>query len=263
MSRTWLTTCTRAPGPENNLNRYPASYGVPSGHNPYGNKVLGVVNHSAGGYFTYVDPASVMRSRGNSWHITIYRDGRRVQHFPLEAMCWGAGPLSNWQHVQIEHEGGPPNNPSEPLTTLQLASTIEVQSELCRLRRWPCIKRGVTGFEHNKYMYTDCPSDRIPWLVLETNTKEGAMPPSFKVNYPVVGMATTPKGDGYWLVTADGGVFNFGKAGFYGSAGDLRLTKPIDGIVAMPNGKGYWLYASDGGIFSYGDAKYHGRVVAP
>jgi hypothetical protein len=31
-------------------------------------------------------------------------------------------------------------------------------------------------------------------------------------NLPVVGMAATPTGRGYWLVSADGAVFTFGDA---------------------------------------------------
>ena len=37
------------------------------------------------------------------------------------------------------------------------------------------------------------------------------------LNKPIVGIATTPDGKGYWLVASDGGVFTFGDAGFYGS----------------------------------------------
>ena len=36
---------------------------------------------------------------------------------------------------------------------------------------------------------------------------------------PIVGMAATPDGDGYWVVASDGGVFAFGDARFYGSTG--------------------------------------------
>ena len=39
------------------------------------------------------------------------------------------------------------------------------------------------------------------------------------LNRPVVGMAATPSGGGYWLVASDGGIFTFGDAGFYGSTG--------------------------------------------
>ena len=39
---------------------------------------------------------------------------------------------------------------------------------------------------------------------------------------PIVGMAATPDGKGYWLVASDGGVFSFGDAGYYGSEGGIR-----------------------------------------
>ena len=48
---------------------------------------------------------------------------------------------------------------------------------------------------------------------------------------PIVGMAATPDGEGYWLVASDGGIFTFGDAGFYGSAGSLRLNEPIVGMA--------------------------------
>src|SRR4051812_26397539 len=38
------------------------------------------------------------------------------------------------------------------------------------------------------------------------------------VNAPVVGMAATPTGRGYWRAGADGGVLTAGDATFYGSA---------------------------------------------
>jgi len=37
------------------------------------------------------------------------------------------------------------------------------------------------------------------------------------LNAPVVSIALTPDGKGYWLVAADGGVFAFGDAPFEGS----------------------------------------------
>ena len=40
-----------------------------------------------------------------------------------------------------------------------------------------------------------------------------------RLNEPIVGMATTPDGKGYWLVASDGGIFSFGDAQFYGSMG--------------------------------------------
>ena len=73
-------------------------------------------------------------------------------------------------------------------------------------------------------------------------------------------MAAAPDGKGYWLVASDGGIFGYGDAGFFGSAGSLALNKPIVGMAAAPDGKGYWLVASDGGIFGYGDAGFFGSA---
>src|SRR5580658_10239867 len=84
--------------------------------------------------------------------------------------------------------------------------------------------------------------------------------PGAGIAKPVVGMAPAPDGSGYWLVAADGGVFSYGDAGFYGSAGDLHLHQPIVGMAATPTGRGYWLVAADGGIFSYGDAGFYGSA---
>jgi len=80
------------------------------------------------------------------------------------------------------------------------------------------------------------------------------------LNAPVVGIAPTPDGLGYWVVGSDGGVFSSGDATFEGSAGGIRLNEPIVGMAATPSGRGYWLVASDGGIFSFGDAPFEGST---
>ena len=66
---------------------------------------------------------------------------------------------------------------------------------------------------------------------------------------------------GYWMVAADGGVFNFGKAGFYGSAAGTRLARPMVGITASPTRRGYWLTGGDGAVFNYGDARHYGSMA--
>ncbi len=67
-------------------------------------------------------------------------------------------------------------------------------------------------------------------------------------------------GHGYWLVGADGGIFSFGSAGFYGSTGSLVLQRPVVGISPTSDRKGYWLVASDGGVFAFGDSGYFGSL---
>ena len=70
----------------------------------------------------------------------------------------------------------------------------------------------------------------------------------------------TPGATGYWLAASDGGIFNYGDAGFFGSAGSIHLNKPIVGMASTSDDGGYWLVASDGGIFNYGDAGFFGSA---
>jgi hypothetical protein len=51
------------------------------------------------------------------------------------------------------------------------------------------------------------------------------------LNAPVVGIASTPTGGGYWEVASDGGVFSFGSARFFGSMGGTHLNAPVVGIA--------------------------------
>jgi NlpC/P60 family len=74
--------------------------------------------------------------------------------------------------------------------------------------------------------------------------------------------ATTLLSANFWLAGAQGGVWNFGNAGSYGSASGLPLAHPIVAITPTADGRGYWLVASDGGVFTYGDAAYYGSTGA-
>jgi len=80
----------------------------------------------------------------------------------------------------------------------------------------------------------------------------------------MVGMAPNPAtsttNQGYWLASADGGVYAMGNAGFYGSLGALRLEGPVVTIAATPDGRGYWMAALDGGVFAFGDAGFYGSM---
>jgi len=83
-----------------------------------------------------------------------------------------------------------------------------------------------------------------------------------RLNANVVDIVARPQGDGYWLTAADGGVFGFGAAHFYGSAARQRLAAPVVGIASTPSGNGYWLAAADGGVFAYGDAPFEGSILS-
>ncbi len=93
-------------------------------------------------------------------------------------------------------------------------------------------------------------------------TPPGALPTGagMVLNSPIVDAAATPDGHGYWEDGADGGIFSFGDAQFFGSTGSLSLNRPIVGMRSTSDGKGYWEVASDGGIFAFGDAGFRGST---
>jgi len=64
------------------------------------------------------------------------------------------------------------------------------------------------------------------------------------------------------MVASDGGIFNFGDAGFFQSMGGKHLNAPIVGVAGTPDHQGYWEVASDGGVFAFGDAQFYGSMAA-
>jgi hypothetical protein len=93
-------------------------------------------------------------------------------------------------------------------------------------------------------------------------TSAGATTLSLHLGAPMVGMAATTDGHGYWTVGSDGGVFSFGDARFAGSMGGKHLNAPVVAMSAASGDDSYWLAASDGGVFSFGDAKFYGSMGA-
>ena len=85
---------------------------------------------------------------------------------------------------------------------------------------------------------------------------------AFPTARPIVGLAATADGQGYWEVASDGGIFAFGDAGFHGSMDGKPLNAPIVGMLADSSSYGYSLAAVDGGVFSFGDATFAGSAVS-
>jgi len=77
-------------------------------------------------------------------------------------------------------------------------------------------------------------------------------------NTKVVGMSSTLDGGGYWMVTRLGRVLSFGNAADYGGARSSGAT--IVDIAATPSSLGYWLFATDGRVFGFGDAAELGNA---
>jgi Peptidase family M23 len=65
-------------------------------------------------------------------------------------------------------------------------------------------------------------------------------------------------GTGYWVLSADGAVYAFGKAPFYGRAAAPAPNAPYVGLAATPTGHGYWIVDARGAVRGFGDAKAFG-----
>src|SRR5207302_1578407 len=78
---------------------------------------------------------------------------------------------------------------------------------------------------------------------------------------PLVGIASSPTGKGYWTSYLDGSVQAFGDAALHGSLTGMALAGPVGSIVATADGAGYWMSAIDGGVFTFGDAQYQGSAA--
>ena len=100
-----------------------------------------------------------------------------------------------------------------------------------------------------------------------TATSTDGLTASTAVSY-TVGPPTPPtppappvptRASGYWLAGADGGVFAYGAAGFFGSGAGTEVQQTA-GIAATPDGGGYWLAGDDGSVSTFGDASSYGQA---
>lgn len=66
--------------------------------------------------------------------------------------------------------------------------------------------------------------------------------------------AVLREGDGLWVATADGHVFDAGDARFWGSAARRGLGEPIAAVTTTRSGEGYWMFTASGHVLAFGDA---------
>lgn len=79
-------------------------------------------------------------------------------------------------------------------------------------------------------------------------------------SWDAAGVAVTPDGDGYWLVSTAGHVYGVGGARSYGSAPVKGRPGAVAGIAATPDGGGYWLVTTTGRVYAFGDAQLLGSI---
>lgn len=67
-------------------------------------------------------------------------------------------------------------------------------------------------------------------------------------------------GNGYAIISAAGGQYNYGGSAFSGSLAGTRLNAPIVAAAAVPGTDAKWFAASDGGVFTEGAAPFFGSM---
>ena len=71
----------------------------------------------------------------------------------------------------------------------------------------------------------------------------------------------TPDGKGYWILTANGTVYNYGDAANDGDAtGALGGLNPASAVFTTFDGAGYWIASANGTVDQYGDAPNDGGM---
>ena len=101
------------------------------------------------------------------------------------------------------------------------AAAMPPHSPTCRLcspRSFPAPPSPPTAGATGRSARTGASSDSATHPSTARCPRLGVVPAA-----PIVGMARTPDGLGYWLVGADGGIFAFGDARFHGSAAGSGL----------------------------------------
>ena len=167
---------------------------------------------------------------------------------------------------QVTPTGSPPAcsdaTPSNPLLTSQPGVSGPGGPDVYTLPDGQMVM-AFSGWQGTTIGYLDC-GFRPMYLAALTFGSDGTPSLGSEVNTTAATSPSCPlpprPAPGYWQVGADGGIFSFGGAQFYGSTGSMKLNQPVVGMAATPDGRGYWLVAADGGVFSYGDAGFYGST---
>lgn len=143
---------------------------------------------------------------------------------------------------------------------------IQMISNICadaRDRGYVVDNPQVRAHKNSPGSSTACPGDNTMarWdEVVAACQKTASSPPSSGDPGGAMEIVRSKSGKGYYVVAADGGVFCYGDAKFFGSMGGKKLNAPIVDMAVRPQGDGYLLVATDGGVFAFGAAPFHGSM---
>ena len=77
----------------------------------------------------------------------------------------------------------------------------------------------------------------------------------------IIGIAATPSGNGYWLISATGTVYAFGSAQKFGTV--RGTSSPVSAIAGTPTGGGYWITTQNGAVYAFGNAQELRHTAGP
>lgn len=184
---------------------------------------------------------------GRGWGVRTAANGTNAANDQYHAVCFLGGDVANRDDVT---DAG----------RLAIFSVIAEGK-----RRYP---KAWEVRPHSDFKATSCPGNELrEWMRAGTpiNEATGERPAAdaglIVVNAKPTALMGCASG-GYWIACEDGGVFNFGGAGFFGSLGHIQLNAPIVDMASSPSGQGYILFSADGGVFTFGDAEFSGSLGA-
>ncbi len=101
----------------------------------------------------------------------------------------------------------------------------------------------------------------IGYRVLSTDGRVRTFGGAFDLGDPArlgaaAGIAITAAqdADSYWVVAADGAVFSFGNAPYFGSLPEKGIRAKAADIAGRPGGGGYWVLGENGTVYPFGAA---------
>jgi hypothetical protein len=204
-------------------------------------------------------------SASSTWWVS--KSGAIEQYVDADQVAW-AQMAGNRRYNSVETEG----QSSEELTDAQIESVAHIYQWGHQTYNWPILladKPGQKGFGWHgmggdAWGHPHCPGDsrRAQRIEILARVAQLLDPPaslqeaSKMIQKPAVAIRSTPTGNGYWIAAADGGIFSFGDAAYFGSMGGKPLNAQIVDMSVHPSGQGYWLLGADGGVFAFGIAKY-------
>lgn len=265
--------------------------------------VLGVVEHVTAGegdpYNEFANPANQVSSHfgiGNGQGGMA--DGLIEQYVDTAFDSW-AQAAGNSTYLSVETEGVP----GDPLTPAQVASFGRIMAWAAQNYGVPLVvtdtpgQRGLIGHGDGGQAWgghLGCPGParlaQRPAILAAAGAAPAPTPAPAPTTTEVPHMmASTPTGNGYWQLHADGSVYSFGDAIYYGGCnpgapertnvpGQPDIQGPAGGLIpavrtavsitafpveTLDGEKGYWIEDDLHHVFAFGLAGYFGAAPLP